>query len=178
MTGSQSHLVFVVQDACFAVDVTLVERVIRAVALTRVPGEGAGLLGVLDLHGAPVPVVDLRTRLGLPPSARSLDERIVVCDNGNGPVAFMVDAIVGVVDLDPDELEWTSGLAHQDGGPVFQGIAHHEGRLVYVCDLSGLLGTSPPGSRAEPPGDRDGRILSLPASSTPMTPGGRAARVG
>jgi chemotaxis signal transduction protein len=85
----------------YGIPLAAVVEVTRMVALADPSAAGGppGLDGVLDLRGAPVPVVDVAPRLGLAPRAPVLDRRIVVtadpADPG-GPVGLVVDEVTGV----------------------------------------------------------------------------------
>src|SRR5579862_2653787 len=62
----------------YALDLASIERVVRAVALDRIPGLPPAIRGVFNLHGRLVPVGDMRHRLGLAAREIELDDRIVV----------------------------------------------------------------------------------------------------
>jgi purine-binding chemotaxis protein CheW len=121
MAGSQATVEIVAFDLgrqrC-GLMVADVERVLRAVALTPLPNAPAVIEGVISLAGAPVAVVDLRKRLGLPAKAIDLDEVLLVTRAGARRVAIRADRAVGLVKAAAADLHDTAEV-----GPMAAEIA-------------------------------------------------------
>lgn len=94
-----------IDDTRYAVPARDVEEVVRAAAVTPVPGAPAVILGLLDLRGAPVPVLDARRRFGHPTRALDPSERFVVARAGARRVALRVDAVDALQPVDPADVE-------------------------------------------------------------------------
>jgi purine-binding chemotaxis protein CheW len=120
--------------------VAAVREIVRAVAITRLPGAPALVEGVIDVRGTLVPVLDLRARFGVP--ARPLDpsEQMVILTAGARTVACRVDRTDSIVELDPDALAEPAGLAAASRGVA--GIATMSDGLVIVHDVDGFLAES------------------------------------
>ena len=88
-----------------------VRRVVRAVAVTPVPGAPGCLLGLIVVHGTPVPLYDLRRMLGLPTRALQLDDRFLIAGEEGDQRAFVVDAVTGATE------------AQEAGAPASQAMA-------------------------------------------------------
>jgi purine-binding chemotaxis protein CheW len=71
-------LVFALDDSLYALPLPSVERVIRAVEITALPGAPRIVLGVIDARGRIIPVLDIRMRLGLPERELACDDRFIV----------------------------------------------------------------------------------------------------
>lgn len=116
----------------FALDVDDVSEVVRMVALTSVPEGPLWLCGLLNLRGRVVPVVDLRTRLGLPQRPPDLASRILVVEADGRPMGALVDEATEVLVLpasalhEPDE---ATGNAH-----ALAAVARDGERLIPVLD--------------------------------------------
>ena len=100
-TLSERHWVsFEVDRRSYAIPVSAVTRVVRAVSLTPVPHGPDLLLGLLDLHGRILPVLNLRRRLGLSDQPLKPSDRLMVVRAGERELAMPVDAVHGVVAVD------------------------------------------------------------------------------
>lgn len=127
----------------YAVDVRYVQEVIRPVECTPVPGAPFDVLGIINLRGAIVAVLDGRRRLGLPGSADAAlaagSARIVIFDAGGEPVGVLVDAISDVLELsDADIAPAPSGRAARAEDPV-TGVLRRDDEFVALLDAARLV---------------------------------------
>ncbi|MDB4885966.1 MAG: cheW [Gemmatimonadetes bacterium] len=105
-------------DAVLALPATAVREIVRAVAITALPGAPAIIEGAVNVRGALVPVVDVRARLRLPARALDPDQFLVMLQAGDRTVALRVDEVDDLVDVSPREIEGTGTLS-----PAMQGLA-------------------------------------------------------
>jgi purine-binding chemotaxis protein CheW len=105
-------------DAVLALPATAVQEIVRAVAITALPGAPAIIEGAVNVRGALVPVVDVRARLRLPARALDPDQFLVMLQAGDRTVALRVDEVDDLVDVSPREIEGTGTLS-----PAMQGLA-------------------------------------------------------
>jgi purine-binding chemotaxis protein CheW len=96
----------------FAVPVEDVQEVLLSQPLTPVPLAPAQIVGLLNLRGAIMPAIDLRTRLGFPPLTAESNQKFLVLKTSDGLVSIVVDDIGDVHELEgsgwrpvPDTLE-------------------------------------------------------------------------
>ena len=102
-------LVFHIGPDRYALPLTVVARVLPAAALKQVPLAPAFVAGLLDLYGAPVPVIDLSQLAGRSLSQVWFDTRIVLVDYAlpNGEVralGLLAEHVSGIVSIDPNAL--------------------------------------------------------------------------
>ncbi len=90
---------FYVADELLAVRVEDVQEILMPQALTPVPLAPSHVLGLLNLRGQVMPVLDLRPRLGFPPAAAEGRGRLMVLTNDAEPYAVMVDEVGDVIEL-------------------------------------------------------------------------------
>lgn len=138
-TGDEVQLVtFRVAGQEFAFNIFQVERILRYEAPARLPKAPEFLEGVLQYQGGPVPVIDLRKRLGV--AAPLKDEtRIIVLDLEGGRLGMVVDAVtevlqVGAGDVTPPPpivqglaADYISGLVGRNAGTI---IVLNSGKLL------------------------------------------------
>lgn len=149
MTGTRldtsRFVVFTLDGLFYAISLSAVSRVIRAVEITPLPKAPSIVLGVINLGGRIIPVVNIRKRFLLPERELELtDQLIVACasrsdgeaDRGR-LLALMVDEVVGVRDLSPQETVAAetilSGLEH------LEGVAKTDQGLILIHDLGTFL---------------------------------------
>jgi purine-binding chemotaxis protein CheW len=114
-----------------------VAEILRAVAITPLPGAPPVVEGVISVRGEIVPVLNLRARLGLKSRRVSTSDRLAVAHAGSRRVAVRVDKVDWLVDIDPASIrpadELTSGLNH------IKGVTQLDGGLVLIHDLETFL---------------------------------------
>lgn len=142
----------------YAVSAAQVAEVIRLPAVARVPQAPRGLLGLANLRGSVLPVASLRGLLGLSEAeeARSgVASRVVVLD-GAAPVALAVDAIGGLVSVEPEQIEARQAeLAARPGerlkGAFAMTAGAGESTVAKILDIAALIAAAfVPQDRARP----------------------------
>ncbi len=81
----------------WALPLHAVERALPMVEISPLPGSPTGVLGVINLHGEPVPVLDLDTRLGRMPHERGTRGKLLIARTATRAVALPVDEVLGVI---------------------------------------------------------------------------------
>ena len=124
----------------YAVPVHLVESIIPYGTPTNVPGAGEHIIGVLNLRGKIISVIDLRSRLGLESLTDPTNARILVVQACGATVGVLVDSVSEVFALDDETLhEPPPEVGRQNAGNI-SGIIRIDQRLIVVLDLERLLG--------------------------------------
>lgn len=132
-TASVPYVIFVLSSEYYGVDIKDTCRVLPMEALTRASNMPPFLKGTVDLQGVTVPVLDLRTRLGLPPTRQTAESRIVIVNTAGQYIGFIVDAVTGVSPV-PTSLinEVPVSDVHSE---YLSGIATLGSRQVFLIDL-------------------------------------------
>lgn len=79
----------------YAIDLAAAERVLPMAAISPVPEAPPIALGVINLHGQVIPVVDVRARFGLPATGVGLAGQLLVAHSARRRIAFPVDEVLG-----------------------------------------------------------------------------------
>jgi len=127
---------FRLEGGLYAVDISDVREIVRLQRLTRVPKAPGHVLGVTNLRGHVIPVVDLRLRLGMSPEEQNAGSRILVTELGGEHVGFMVDEVAGIVRLPHEVIEPSGTLGALKGSELICGVARHGDELICVLDLA------------------------------------------
>ncbi|MBX5464907.1 MAG: chemotaxis protein CheW [Clostridia bacterium] len=116
-----------------------VREVLAFQPVTRVPQAPAFVLGVINLRGRIIPVIDLRRRLGLPAAEPGPLSRIVVVEDGEELVGMLVDGVSEVLDVPLALVEPPGELVRGEGVSFLRGVARLEERLVILLALERVL---------------------------------------
>ena len=108
-------------------------------SITRVPKVASYIKGVINVRGEVIPVMDIRTKMGLPEAEYTKDSRIVIVKSEQqGFVGLIVDAVREVVTLEVDGIEKMS--YDRTGKDMFvTGVGKHQGALISLLDLNEVL---------------------------------------
>ena len=133
-----------VDGELFAAPVEKVQEILEMRPVARLPQAPPNLLGMTDVRGEGIPVLDLRLTLGLPEADDTENTRIVVL-HVNGASAPMTlglrtDRVFEVTVLDGDDLDPPPTVSGKWGAHTVAGIGRRNGQFVTVLDLDRLLG--------------------------------------
>lgn len=123
----------------FALDIFMVERVLRWEPPRMMPNVAPWLRGVIDHGGRTIPVVELRERLGLPPAAADERSRILLLALPDGMVGLTVDAVLEVLTVGAEDLEEPPAIYRGLTRDYLQAVARQGERLFMVLDVTRLL---------------------------------------
>jgi purine-binding chemotaxis protein CheW len=143
-SGSDRQFVTLgVDREVFAVDVSVVNEILDARPVARIPNAPPFLMGMIDVRGRNVAVLDLRTKLGLPPAASTEQSRILVLETEVGGRLLMLglqaDQVYEVTALDGGEMEPPPEIGVRWRSDYIAGIGRRNGGFVIIFDLSRLL---------------------------------------
>lgn len=137
---SSLHVTFRVGNADYAVNAAEVLHLESFTEATHVPGAPPFVAGVVHVRGKLVPVVDLRTRFGLGPVERTLDNRVIVVKVGTRVAGLLVDSAREVLRLDETTFEPPPELLDTRASGFVKAVATQATRLLLVVDVPRLIG--------------------------------------
>ena len=130
---------FRLENETYGINVMQVQEVLRVTEIAPVPGAPDYVLGIINLRGNVVTVIDTRRRLVLPSREPDDATRIVIIETGKHVVGIMVDAVAEVVDLDTSEIDTAPSVGNEDSARYIQGVANVDDNLLILVDLNKLL---------------------------------------
>ena len=126
-------------DEHYAIAVMQVQEVLRVSEITPVPGAPEYVLGIINLRGNVVTVLDTRKRFGMPPKEVDDTSRIIIIEAGEQVVGLLVDSVAEVVYLKASEIESAPNVGNEDSSRYIQGVHSSEGNLLIMIDVNKLL---------------------------------------
>jgi purine-binding chemotaxis protein CheW len=147
-TGSEQYLTFFCAEEGFGVEILRVREIKGWTSVTQVPEAPAHVLGIMNLRGDIVPVVDLRTRFGF--ARRSPDASTVLIvvsassGRGEGIVGICVDGVHDVHGFEAGAVTPPPDLGAQDASGYVRGVASRDGKILMLLDIDKVIGTEQP----------------------------------
>ncbi len=138
-----SYLLATVADVRIAIPVSVVEEIVRAVALTPLPSAPAIIEGAINVRGALLPVIDLRVRLGLPRRPIEPSDFLIVLRLPTRRAVIRVDDTDDVAPIDDEMIAVPSSLsASLAGTTVLAGVAATADGALVIYDAAAFLSQS------------------------------------
>lgn len=114
-----------------------VERVVRLVEITSLPQAPEIVLGVVNVQGRIIPVVNIRKRFRLPERELSPEDQLILAKTWKRPVGLAVDAVAGVVELPERRVTAAQVILH--GLEYVEGVARLDDGMILIHDLDKFL---------------------------------------
>ena len=130
-------VIFAVEEQRFGLDISAVERVIRAVEVTQLPDAPPGVIGILNLQGRVIPVFDLRLRFHIPVREMQLTDHLLIARASGRPIALLVDAVIGVTEWNPAMV--VPGAEILPGFDALAGVVKLDGGIALIHDPDKFL---------------------------------------
>ena len=137
MNNLNQLVVFTLDEQRYALYLAAVERIVRVVEITPLPKSPEVVLGVVNVHGQIIPVVNIGKRFRLPEREIALSNQLIIASTSRRAVALLVDEVSGVVEISEREMiEAGKILPDMD---YVEGIVKLEDGLILIHDLNTFL---------------------------------------
>jgi purine-binding chemotaxis protein CheW len=123
----------------YGINVMQVQEVLRYSEIAPVPGAPSYVLGIINLRGNVVTVIDTRHRFGLEPGDLTDNARIVIIEADSHVVGMLVDSVAEVVYLRQSEIETAPNVGNDESAKFIQGVCHKNNELLILIELDKLL---------------------------------------
>jgi purine-binding chemotaxis protein CheW len=130
---------FKLNSETYGINVMQVQEVLRYSEIAPVPGAPTYVLGIINLRGNVVTVIDTRQRFGLEASDITDNTRIVIIEAEKQVIGILVDSVAEVVYLKASDIDEAPNVGNDDSARFIQGVSNREGELLILVDLNQLL---------------------------------------
>jgi len=130
---------FQLEEETYGINVMQVREVLRYTEIAPVPGAPDYVLGIINLRGNVVTVIDTRSRFGLMEGDITDNTRIIVIESERQVIGILVDSVAEVVYLRSSEIDTTPSVGTDESSKFIQGVSNREGKLLILVDLNKLL---------------------------------------
>ncbi|RUM50744.1 MAG: chemotaxis protein CheW, partial [Marinomonas sp.] len=114
-------------------------EVLRYNEIAPVPGAQSYVLGIVNLRGNVVTVIDTRVRFSLPECTISDDTRIIIIEHDGEQIGMLVDAVKEVFYLYQGEIEQSPSVGNDEALMFIQGVYQKDEELVILLDLNKMI---------------------------------------
>ena len=126
-------------EETYGINVMQVQEVLRYTEIAPVPGAPEYVIGIINLRGNVVTVIDTRSRFGLEPVEITDNSRIVIIEAEKQVVGILVDSVAEVVYLKTSEIDSAPNIGTDESAKFIQGVSNRDGELLILVDLNKLL---------------------------------------
>lgn len=138
---SNAYLTFALGEEKFAIPVDHVQEVVEFSQVTKVPNAPQYMLGIINLRGRVLPLLDTKLKLGLAPTERTQKSRIMVLDiqtedDKNIQIGAMVDVAREVMEINDSEIQEAPEFENLKTSAPITGIVNNHGDITMIMDIT------------------------------------------
>ncbi|MFZ2290225.1 MAG: chemotaxis protein CheW [Halopseudomonas yangmingensis] len=130
---------FRLDNETYGINVMQVQEVLRYSEIAPVPGAPAYVLGIINLRGNVVTVIDTRQRFGLGSTPITDNSRIVIIEADKQVIGILVDSVAEVVYLRQSEIETAPNVGTDESAKFIQGVCNKNNELLILVDLEKMM---------------------------------------
>jgi purine-binding chemotaxis protein CheW len=136
-------LTFLLDNEVYGTDISQIQEVLEYRKVTPVPRTPDFLLGVINLRGRVVPVVDLRRQFEMAVSDLTVNTCIIIVDvmldGENTPLGILADAVKEVVELSMDNITPAPRIGSRINTRFISGLGKHEEEFIIILNLPRVI---------------------------------------
>ena len=132
---------FTLQDEIYGINVMQVQEVLREAEVAPVPGAPHYVIGIINLRGNVVSVIDARIRFGLPAIESTDLTRIIVIEVQQHIIGILVDSVAEVIDIKLSEIDTAPNVGTDETSRYIDGVVSRDDQLFILLDINKLLST-------------------------------------
>jgi len=129
---------FIVGEEEFAIPILNIQEIIKPIEYTRVPSVPPYVMGVFNLRGNVIPLIDLRRKFNLSPSPQTPDTRYIVMKHEDDVVGFIIDKLTEAIRINEENIAPPPENLQKEKGMV-QGIGKRENNIITILKVDALL---------------------------------------
>ena len=133
------RVTFKLENETYGINVMQIQEILRYSEIAAVPGAPDYVLGIINLRGNVVTVIDTRSRFGLMPAEITDNSRIVIIEAEKQVIGILVDSVAEVVYLKKSDIEAAPHVGTEESAQFIQGVTNREDGLLILVDLNKLL---------------------------------------
>ncbi|MBZ0333935.1 chemotaxis protein CheW [Marinobacter sp. JH2] len=133
------YVTFHLDEETYGINVMQIQEVLRYTEIAPVPGAPDYVLGIINLRGNVVTVIDTRRRFGLMDADVTEATRIVVMESENQVMGVLVDSVAEVIYLKASEIETAPNVGNEESAKFIQGVCNKNGELIILVEFEKML---------------------------------------
>lgn len=130
---------FKLEEETYGVNVMQVQEILRYTEIAPVPGAPSYVIGIINLRGNVVTVIDTRSRFGLSEAEATDNSRILIIEADEQVIGILADSVSEVVYLRSSEIDSAPNVGTEESAKFIQGVCNRDDELLILVDLNKLL---------------------------------------
>lgn len=137
---TKQYIVVQIGSEKYGIDIGYIDNIVRMSKITRVPKAQVHFAGIINLRGEIVPVMSIRTKMGLEPDVYTNASRIIILKiEERGLLGVIVDAVSEVVTLATDEIEPNNVRSNHTKDNFINGIGKNGEQLISLLEINAII---------------------------------------
>jgi len=129
---------FVIGEEEYAIPILAIQEIIKPFPCTRVPQVPPYVLGVFNLRGAVIPLIDLRAKFGLQTKNQSDETRFIVMRHGDDVAGFVIDRLTMAIRIKKTDIGPAPDTVNGDD-TIIDGVGKQEDKIITILKVNKLL---------------------------------------
>jgi len=129
---------FIIGEEEYAVPILSIQEIIKPIPWTRVPQTPAYILGVFNLRGSVIPLIDLRVKFGLSSKNHNEETRFFVLKQGDDVAGFVIDRLTMAIRIKKEDIGPAPDTLAGDESMI-DGVGKQEDRILTILKVAKLL---------------------------------------
>ena len=129
---------FMIGDEEYAVPILSIQEIIKPFSWTRVPQVPKYVLGVFNLRGAVIPLIELRAKFGFPTKKHSDETRFIVMRNGDDVAGFVIDRLTMAIRIKKEDIGPAPDTVNGDD-TIIEGVGKQADKIITILKVNKLL---------------------------------------
>lgn len=138
-SDSEKWITFLISGELYCVSALVVKEVLRYSDITPVPHAPYFVLGLINLRGNVVTVIDGRRRLSVKEEPVTTDSRIVIIETDDCTVGVLVDQVREVINIDKTSIDQAPSFGDDRSSEFIQSVYHHNSELLILLNNDAFL---------------------------------------
>lgn len=130
---------FNLDNETYGITVMQVQEVLPMTEIAPVPGAPPFVMGIINLRGNVVTVIDTRMRFGLTPREPDAGSRVVVIEANDQIAGILVDSVNEVVEVSEAEVDTAPNVGNEESARYIYGVVSRQDSLYILVDVNKLL---------------------------------------
>lgn len=143
---TESKIIDSLQVVCFkigneeyGIEILKVQEILKLPKVTKLPKSAPFIMGVIDLRGRVIPIVNLAKRFNQQINEKEGDKRAIVVDIGGKQIGLAIDTVSHVVKIEASQIEPPPPVIKGISGRYIIGIAKHNQNYVVILDIDKIF---------------------------------------
>ena len=129
---------FIIGEEEYAVPILTIQEIIKPITWTRVPQTPQYILGVFNLRGSVIPLIDLRVKFGLKPKNHNDETRFFVLKQGDDVAGFVIDRLTMALRIKKQNIGPAPDTLAADDSMI-EGVGKQDDRILTILKVDKLL---------------------------------------